>query len=475
MKRRLFMLRTLAFLASSVMATAYAGETLDGSGTAAAPYLVRTADDLRKIDEAPDACYRLVNVIELADDWTPLCSETPFNGVLDGKGRAISGLSVVGGRRAGLFAQVGARGRIENLRLSGKVVASASTRAAGGLAGVFSGVATGITAKVEIEVDASVEREVAVGGIVGINSGVVAFSGFEGSISDARGALVSGAIVGRTEKTDELRSGIPRLFTAHAGFAAPGGARDTSEDNTLANIVKALRYRPDVVEVDVRTVEGQGLVISHNAPKKGEKAPTLETVLRILMGETPPEFEGEEFDPEVARRTKIQLDAKQDGLFLEEFELLDKLGFPYDRVLMAGDARYETVLANIERIRVAVEKGMEFWMNPDRLDSYASLAARSDAFLEKIRALDLPTFTVNSSYAAITPEVEEWLRANNLRISMWTLNNDGAIRQSLLRGAYNVTSRLPEALRTREECQRRGVSHNEFDREKYQEVGDELQ
>ena len=85
MKRRLFMLRTLAFLASSVMATAYAGETLDGSGTAAAPYLVRTADDLRKIDEAPDACYRLVNVIELADDWTPLCSETPFNGVLDGK------------------------------------------------------------------------------------------------------------------------------------------------------------------------------------------------------------------------------------------------------------------------------------------------------------------------------------------------------------------------------------------------------
>ena len=477
MKRNAFFLFAALLLVGSfhIGASRVFADAPTEDGTASAPWLIHNADELRAISEKPDDWFRLAENVELSGDWEPLCASTPFEGTLDGGGRTISGLTVGDRELVGLFAQIGEKGRVRNLKLRGTLAVGAATRAAGSVAATCDGVATGVVCRVEITVAAEASSEAAVGGLVGAGSGIVAFSEFDGTVDDARGdAGILGAIVGRSDaRKDGTRSpALPRLFTAHAGFAAKGGVKDQSEDNTLENIVKALRYRPDVVEVDVRPRSDGTLVISHNAPKT-DKTPTLEAALRILMGELPPELEGEEFDPEVARKTKIQLDAKKDGLFTAEFELIEKIGFPLDRVIMAGDASYETVLKNIEPIRAAVERGMEFWMNPDRMDSYDALTAKAPSFLEKIEALGLPRFTVNSYYGAITPDVEEWLRANNIQISMWTLNDATAIERGLLRGAYNVTSRLPEALTAREECARRGVYGVRYDDSRFRDVGRE--
>ena len=129
---------------------------------------------------------------------------------------------------------------------------------------------------------------------------------------------------------------------------------------------------------------------------------------------------------------------------------------------MAGDSEYETVLANKELIRGAVERGLDFWMNPDRLSSYDELAKKSDAFLDRVRALELPRLTVNSYYGAITDEIAEWLADNGLDVSVWTLNNKNAIRANFLRGFKNVTSRLPLATETRDLCATRGVYGSVF-------------
>lgn len=466
-----------ALLAAILPARLYAFGSLfeEGDGSPGAPYIVASAEDLKAIEDAPGACYRLEEDVRLfGEAWTPLCSETEFTGVLDGAGKTISGMTVVSGELAGLFAKVGAGARISDLTVEGCVVVGKETLAAGGLAGLFDGAATGISSLTTFVVDSSCGKA-DVGGIAGRSGGYVAYSTFGGVIADLRPDGGScGAIVGLRDdhaRKTTAQTPLPTLVTAHAGFAAQGGVNDTSEDNTLRNIVRALRFRPDVVEVDARYVEGVGLAIAHNAPKDGS-VPTLESVFRILMGELPAELADEEFDPEIAKRTKIQLDAKQDGLFKAELELMARVGFPCDRVIMAGDARYETVMKNVELIRGAVGKGMEFWMNPNMIDSYESMAAKSDAFLDKIRALDLPVFTVNSFYGAITPDVEAWLRANGLNISMWTLNSDEAIRQSFLRGAHNVTSRLPEIIRARDELTAKGVYRNEFDKEKLSEVGE---
>lgn len=445
-------------------------------GTAASPWLVRNADDLRAVEEKRGDYFRLAENIELSGEWTPLCESEPFEGTFDGAGRTISGLNVNARKLAGLFARIGEKGRVCNVKVTGTIMVGAESQAAGGIAARNAGVVTRATSRVAFSVASDAPADVAVGGLVGTGSGIVAFCEFDGTLEDSQDdSGTVGAIVGvqDVKRAVGRLAALPKLFTAHAGFAAKGGARDQREDNTLASIVKALRFRPDVVEVDVRLHRGKTLVITHNTPAT-DQTPTLESALRILMGELPPELEGEEFDPEQARKTKIQLDAKQDGLVGAELELVERIGFPLDRVLMAGDSRYETVLKDIERIRAAVDQGMEFWMNPDRIASYDDLKAKSSSFLERIKKLNLPRFTVNSYYGAITPDVEEWLRANGLQISMWTLNDATAIEQALIRGAYNVTSRLPAALTAREECARRGVYGCRYDSSKYRDVGREL-
>ena len=50
---------------------------LVGEGTAAAPYLISTAEQLREIEKAPLAYYRLERVLSLEGTWTPLCRKTP--------------------------------------------------------------------------------------------------------------------------------------------------------------------------------------------------------------------------------------------------------------------------------------------------------------------------------------------------------------------------------------------------------------
>lgn len=453
----LLLFALLSFPSTPAVSQETQAPSLSGEGTAAAPYLISTAEQLREIEKAPLAYYRLERDLSLEGMWTPLCRKTPFGGTLDGNRKEIVSMKIEADDcdAVGLFAQIGESGRVRNLEISGQIRTADSTKTAGAVAGrLLGGAVCDVICRVDIAVDASTPADASIGGLAGYSEGVVFYCEYQGEIRDARstGPAV-GAMIGRT---GAIRStALPKLVTAHAGFGAPKGASDTSEDNTVANIVKALKYRPDVIEVDVQPNKDGVLVITHNKPKASD--PALETVLRLLMGELPEGCDVDGFDPETARRTKIQLDAKKDGLFRQELALLDAVQFPYDRVIMAGDSEYETVLANKELIRGAVERGLDFWMNPDRLASYDELAKKSDAFLDRVRALELPRLTVNSYYGAITDEIAEWLAENGLDVSVWTLNNKNAIRANFMRGFKNVTSRLPLATETRDLCAARGV------------------
>ncbi len=62
---------------------------LVGEGTAASPFLVSNAEQLRYIADFPDAYWELTNDIELSGTWQPI---PRFSGVLNGNGYTISGL-----------------------------------------------------------------------------------------------------------------------------------------------------------------------------------------------------------------------------------------------------------------------------------------------------------------------------------------------------------------------------------------------
>lgn len=254
----------------------------------------------------------------------------------------------------------------------------------------------------------------------------------------------------------ELRDRLPKIITAHAGFAATGGPDDKSEDNTLDNIIKAIGFGPDVVEVDTRLVTRSNgkacLVIDHDGEADYEHCPTLQEVFELLMGKHPRSAEVGAYGLQV----RMQVDEKANGILENVLELAEQVGFPWERLICAGDSTYDYVKTQLPALRKAVAKGMEFWMNPSEISSYEEMVLDTDRFIQRIEALELPVFTVNSYYVPF--EDGRLLQAfgeRGIRVSVWTLNTREALEHYLPMGFYNVTSRLPEALALRANMMRK--------------------
>lgn len=93
-----------------------------GSGTESDPYLIATPEHLDAIRYYPEAHFRQIANIDLADwgNWMPLCpSIGAFSGSYDGSGYTISNLTILDpdAVNCGLFNYIGETGVISNLRL----------------------------------------------------------------------------------------------------------------------------------------------------------------------------------------------------------------------------------------------------------------------------------------------------------------------------------------------------------------------
>ncbi len=105
------------------------GEKTDfagGSGTAADPYLIATADQFEKIKVGLDKYYRLVQNIDFKEnslkpfgyyEANETVKSDAFTGVLDGNGYALQNLTVENAMFAGVFGKIGARGVVKDLTL----------------------------------------------------------------------------------------------------------------------------------------------------------------------------------------------------------------------------------------------------------------------------------------------------------------------------------------------------------------------
>lgn len=149
---------------------AVAGEPFSsGSGTADAPYVISTAEQLSAIRNDFGACYQLGADIDLssyntASGWQPIGSKSvQFKGMLDGKGYKIKNLFIKNPENdfVGLFAR--STGEIKNLKLENVNVSGG--KIIGGL--------VGDNYKGTIEnchINGTVSGDYNVGGLVGTNS-----------------------------------------------------------------------------------------------------------------------------------------------------------------------------------------------------------------------------------------------------------------------------------------------------------------
>lgn len=146
-----------------------------GDGTAANPYQIATADDLKAFRDRVNNGETTLNAILTADitlekseTWTPIgSSKNKYNGTFDGQGYTISGLNVneTGSNEAGLFgdtAQSNTSPVIKNL-----TIADSSFVTARGYAGGVAGYGGGVFENCHTEASVTVQGMKYAGGIIG--------------------------------------------------------------------------------------------------------------------------------------------------------------------------------------------------------------------------------------------------------------------------------------------------------------------
>ena len=110
-----------------------AGKFAGGDGSPENPYKIENADQLKAVENDPDAHYELIADIDLEGSaenlWNPIGNDqnTTFTGTFDGNGHTISGLYMNAkspdntDRGLGLFSYLGSDGTIKNLTVEGEI------------------------------------------------------------------------------------------------------------------------------------------------------------------------------------------------------------------------------------------------------------------------------------------------------------------------------------------------------------------
>ena len=163
----------------------------DGAGTAASPYLIKSAADLEMLSQAVGSgnsykgqFFKLAQDISLGDmttQYQPVGEATaPFEGTFDGDGKTISGLKLNrrGFSDSGVFGYIGTNGVVKNLN-----VASCQIASTGSNVGIVVGSNYGLVSNCCVTVSAISADSDVVGGVVGYSEGTVSESSFSGTLS----------------------------------------------------------------------------------------------------------------------------------------------------------------------------------------------------------------------------------------------------------------------------------------------------
>lgn len=157
-----------------------------GDGSSENPIQIFTADDLDKINNAPDLCYILMDDINLAGRVYNRCVIEFFSGFFDGNGHSLYNMTIGdrlyegGVPGAGLFCFIEPDGLVKDLKLIDFTITINENLVCGALASHNSGIVSGCSAEGFIE--SYYGLPVQSGGLCGINDGLVEKSYSKGSI-----------------------------------------------------------------------------------------------------------------------------------------------------------------------------------------------------------------------------------------------------------------------------------------------------
>lgn len=255
-------------------------EEMKGTGVSNDPYEITTVCELQAMNADLDAEYILADDINAFDtsEWndgkgfTPIGANESFTGSLDGLFRAVGGLTINRTDDVGLFAEVGATAEIKRLDLVEADVRGESR------VGTLAGDVDTQVDVTTVTVDGSVRGDTQVGGVVGVNDGVltdvssdvtVRAKGTAGGLAgnnDENGIIDAGtaateldATVNLTESADP--TGLGGLVGINEGTVTDGTVRTTMTVTSIESADADSRLRSGgVVGISTETGEITGTV-----------------------------------------------------------------------------------------------------------------------------------------------------------------------------------------------------------------------
>ncbi|SNT10805.1 3',5'-cyclic AMP phosphodiesterase CpdA [Asanoa hainanensis] len=202
-------------------------EGIAGNGTAADPYLIRTAADLPKIANDPAGVYQLTADLDLTGTtMSQIGRLVSFTGVFDGAGHTIRGYTAPADEGSGLFADN--HGTIRNLSVDATVNAAKIT------AGIVADVNHGTIERVRTS--GSITATERVGGIVGDHYGTLRDSYSTAAVHATNvysGGLVGIALGGSTTE-NAYASGAVIADARNAGGVVSYGYDETVVQHVVA-------------------------------------------------------------------------------------------------------------------------------------------------------------------------------------------------------------------------------------------------
>ena len=215
-----------------------------------------------------------------------------------------------------------------------------------------------------------------------------------------------------------LLSGIMTLpAAARPTVTAHAGALDT-EENSLDNFQKVLTYLGiDVLECDLRFQDGVP-VLSHLPSISGDP---------VTLGEL--------FALAAATDCGVNLDLREiwGGDLAQASLLAEEYGIE-DRVFFTG--------VHIVFLLAASKLKLPYYYNAYPLLSFSSLANRlTCAFAKRIGAVGL-----NLPYYFCSENLVKTAHEMGLLVSVWTVDDEGAMHEMIAMGVDNITTRSPDLL-----------------------------
>ena len=266
------------------------------------------------------------------------------------------------------------------------------------------------------------------------------------------------------------------MITAHSGCEGTG-------IDTMESIEKALEFGADAVEIDVRMDPFGGLRISHDPLSLEDylRKNPLEDVFRMVLPTS----------------LLINFDIKEQAALYKTLDAAQDYGFPTERLIFSGCttpvqltndsaiAQKANFFLNLEEVLkyIYVNRKEEFRRevflmlmeepfiilideNSELPDVYLSEAVKfrhkidavSRTLREKIYEDMICTYQETMAAAANMPKFLLWshaidiLKAGNIPLSVWTVNEPELVRRCIETGVYNITTRRIRSARQILDC-----------------------